>query len=307
MEYEVRHRTTYRYLQPVARSQHLLHLTPRPTRRQSVLATEVTVEPAPTRRIRRLDAFGNMVEWLTLEDAHSTLDIVARSRVTEADGPPPDPALAWDWERVRRSLEAPSDPEAVAAVDFLFDSPLAKASGDLSAYTLPSFPPGRSVLAGAADLMGRIHADFRYDTTVTDATTPVDRVFEIRAGVCQDLAHVGIACLRALGVPARYVSGYLLTMPPPGMPRLVGADASHAWFSAWCPPIGWVDFDPTNDVLPGVGHVTVAWGRDYGDVAPINGVVVGGRDHTIEVAVDVAPVDAGSPTRPVPRRERERM
>ncbi|BBK33669.1 hypothetical protein STHU_43030 [Allostella humosa] len=291
MEYRVRHRTTYRYLQPVAQSQHLLHLIPRPTARQRVDESTVTVDPPPTRRTRRLDAFGNIAEWLTLEDPHTTLEIMAESRVAEAAFPPPDPAATWPWERVRGALEAPVDPEAMAAVDFLFDSPLVNPAGDLSVYARPSFPAGRPVLAGAIDLMARIHADFRYDTTVTDATTPVDRVFEIRAGVCQDLAHVGIACLRALGLPARYVSGYLLTMPPPGMPRLVGADASHAWFAVWCPPIGWVDLDPTNDVLPGVGHVTLAWGRDYGDVAPINGVVVGGRDHTIEVGVDVAPLD----------------
>ncbi|BBK40652.1 hypothetical protein STVA_06720 [Allostella vacuolata] len=291
IEYRVRHRTTYRYLQPVAQSQHLLHLVPRPTARQAVLESRVTVDPAPTHRTGRLDAFGNAVEWLTLEDPHTTLEILAESRVTEADLPPPEPAASWAWERVREALEVPADPETAAAVDFLFDSPLVRPARDLSPYAQPSFPDGRPVLAGAIDLMRRIHKDFRYDTTVTDATTPVDRVFEIRAGVCQDLAHVGIACLRALGLPARYVSGYLLTMPPPGVPRLVGADASHAWFAAWCPPLGWVDLDPTNDVLPGVGHVTLGWGRDYGDVAPINGVVVGGRDHTIEVGVDVAPID----------------
>ena len=290
MEYRVRHRTTYLYLQPVAQSQHLLHLVPRPTHRQRVVSSRVAVVPEPTHRTRRLDAFGNCAEWLALEDPHTTLEILAESRVIEADLPTPDPEASLPWERVRERLEAPADAETREVVDFLFDSPLVHPSIDLSGYALASFPPHRPVLAGAIDLMGRIHADFRYDTTVTDATTPVDRVFEIRAGVCQDLAHVGIACLRAIGLPARYVSGYLLTMPPPGMPRLVGADASHAWFAAWCPPFGWVDFDPTNDVLPGVGHVTLAWGRDYGDVAPINGVVVGGRDHTIEVGVDVAPV-----------------
>lgn len=289
MEYRVRHRTTYRYLQPVAQSQHLLHLAPRSTRIQAVVATRIAVTPEPTRRTERLDAFGNHAEWLTLEDPHTTLEILAESRVVEAEAPAPDPGRSRPWEDVREALEAPADPEAREAVEFLFDSPLVRPATDLSGYVRASFPPGRPVLAGAIDLMGRIHRDFRYDTTVTDATTPVDRVFEIRAGVCQDLAHVGIACLRAIGLPARYVSGYLLTTPPPGVPRLVGADASHAWFAAWCPPFGWVDLDPTNDVLPATGHVTVGWGRDYGDVAPINGVVVGGRDHTIEVGVDVVP------------------
>ncbi len=157
-----------------------------------------------------------------------------------------------------------------------------------------AFPKDRPLLAGAIDLMARIHRDFRYDTTVTDASTTVDRVFEIRAGVCQDLAHVGIACLRSLGLAARYVSGYLLTQPPPDRPRLLGADASHAWFSVWAPPFGWVDLDPTNNLLPGESHVTVGWGRDYSDVAPINGVVTGGADHAVEVSVDVLPVEAAA-------------
>ena len=139
--------------------------------------------------------------------------------------------------------------------------------------------------------MSRIHADFRYDKTVSDASTPVDRVFEMRAGVCQDLAHVAIAMMRSLGLPARYVSGYLMTRPPPGKARLIGADASHAWFSVWAPPFGWVDLDPTNNVIPGGEHITVAWGRDYWDVAPVNGIVIGGADHLIEVAVDVVPTD----------------
>jgi transglutaminase-like putative cysteine protease len=161
-----------------------------------------------------------------------------------------------------------------------------------------SFPPHRPILAGAVELMNRIHKDFRYDTTVTDVTTPVDRVFEIRAGVCQDLAHVGIAAMRAVGLPARYVSGYLLTAPPPGKPRLLGADASHAWFSVWAPPFGWVDLDPTNNLLVGESHVTASWGRDYGDVAPVAGIILGGHDHVVEVGVDVIPVDQAHPELP---------
>jgi transglutaminase-like putative cysteine protease len=155
--------------------------------------------------------------------------------------------------------------------------------------------PGRPLLAGAMELMNRIHKDFRYDTTVTDATTPVDRVFEIRAGVCQDLAHVGIAAMRSIGLPARYVSGYLLTQPPPGMTRMLGADASHAWFSVWAPPFGWVDLDPTNNVLVSETHVTASWGRDYGDVAPVGGIILGGHDHVVDVGVDVIPVDQVAP------------
>ena len=197
------------------------------------------------------------------------------------------------WEEVRSLLEQASDAETRDTVQYLFDTPLTVSSAAIADYAVQSFPRGEPVLKGAFDLMGRIYRDFRYDTTVTDATTPVERVFEIRSGVCQDLAHVGIACLKSLGLPGRYVSGYLLTEPPPGQPRLLGADASHAWFAVWAPPFGWVDLDPTNDMRPGEGHVTVAWGRDYTDVPPINGVVAGGGGHVVEVGVDVVPVDEG--------------
>ncbi|MEJ1968543.1 MAG: transglutaminase family protein [Rhizomicrobium sp.] len=183
------------------------------------------------------------------------------------------------------------DGTARDAIQFLFDSPLTAARTDIAGYARASFPHARPILAGALDLMHRIHKDFQYDTTVTDASTPVDRVFEIRSGVCQDLAHVGIACLRSLGLAGRYVSGYLLTKPPPGQKRLLGADASHAWFAVWAPPFGWIDLDPTNDMRCGDGHVTVAWGRDYSDIAPLNGIVTGGGDHMIEVGVDVVPVE----------------
>jgi transglutaminase-like putative cysteine protease len=197
--------------------------------------------------------------------------------------------LSESWETVRSRLEEAGDAESCDAVQFIFDSPLTSFSSNVAAYALKSFPPGQKLLPGALDLMHRIHEDFRYDTTVTDATTPVDRVFEMRAGVCQDLAHVGIAAMRSLGLPARYVSGYLLTEPPAGMERMLGADASHAWFSVWAPPLGWIDLDPTNDVVVGEGHVTVAYGRDYGDVSPLNGIILGGHDHIIEVGVDVIP------------------
>jgi transglutaminase-like putative cysteine protease len=183
-------------------------------------------------------------------------------------------------------------------VQYLFDSPMTKFHSDIAAYGSVSFPPRRPILSGAMELMNRIHKDFRYDTTVTDVSTPLDRVFEIRAGVCQDLAHVGIASMRAIGLPARYVSGYLLTAPPPGKPRLLGADASHAWFSVWAPPFGWVDLDPTNNVLVGESHVTSSWGRDYGDVAPVAGIILGGHDHVVEVGVDVIPVDQAHPELP---------
>jgi len=289
MEYTVRHRTTYRYMQDVSYSRHLVHLAPRETGSQRLTNFRLAVSPTPDQHISRLDFFGNPVDWLAIDEPHADVDVIAESRVVALSPPVRDTAESVPWEQVRARLDAP-DTEARDVLHYVFDSPLTAFTVDLAGYARRSFTPGRPMLAAAVDLMARIHADFRYDTTVTDAFTAVDQVFEIRAGVCQDLAHVGIAALRALGLPARYVSGYLLTRPPPGRERMIGADASHAWFAVWAPPFGWVDLDPTNDMIPGDGHITVAWGRDYGDVAPINGIITGGGEHLIEVGVDVVPV-----------------
>ena len=291
MEYTVRHRTTYRYLQDVAQSWHLSHLLLRDTGAQTVHESHVSLTPDAASRAVRNDYFGNGCEWFFFDTVHNLLEVVAESRVRVDPAPARAPEKSLAWEEVRALLANPDSDAARDAVQYIFDSPLSGFSGDgIAAYALESFTPGRPLLEASIDLMHRIHKEFRYDTTVTDATTPVDKVFEIRAGVCQDLAHVGIAMLRSIGLPARYVSGYLLTQPPPGMPRMVGADASHAWFGVFAPPYGWVDLDPTNDVLIGEGHVTVAWGRDYGDVAPVTGIILGGHDHLIEVGVDVIPI-----------------
>jgi transglutaminase-like putative cysteine protease len=287
MQYRVRHKTVYHYSQDVSYSCHLSHLIPRATPVQRVLSAAVSLNPVPGRRNRRQDYFGNATEWFAIDHPHRTLELVAESRVEVSPPHEDTPAEMPAWEEVRTLLEQGRD--AIDAVQYVFDSPLSAFTSNVSDYAGRSFPAKRPLLEGVAELMMRIHDDFRYDTTVTDATTSVDRVFEIRAGVCQDLAHVGIACLRSLGLAARYVSGYLLTQPPPGQQRLLGADASHAWFSAFIPPLGWVDFDPTNNVRPGEGHVTLAWGRDYADVAPVNGVVSGGGDHVVDVGVDVVP------------------
>lgn len=290
MEYDVRHVTTYRYLQDVSYSCHIAHLMPRKTALQDVVRAEIVLSETPSSRSRRTDFFGNAVEWFAIDHPHNVLEVLSQSRVRVESAPPLDPGKSLPWEKVRKLVADAVEPEACAAVQFIFDSPLTASRATIAHYAEASFPKGRPISEGAFDLMHRIHAEFRYDTTVTDATTPVDRVFDIRSGVCQDLAHVGIACLRALGLPARYVSGYLLTEPPPGKPRLLGADASHAWFSVWAPPFGWIDLDPTNDMRPSDGHVTVAWGRDYTDVPPINGVITGGGEHIVDVGVDVLPV-----------------
>jgi transglutaminase-like putative cysteine protease len=288
MEYRVRHRTTYRYAQDVSYSHHLVHLAPRDTSTQEVKEFTLSILPASAYRTRREDYFGNAAEWLALNEPHDVIDIIAESQVAAFDPPARDARASDPWEEVRARLEA-AEAGTHDIVQYIFDSALTNFTVDLPAYAGESFTPGRPLLAAAIDMMSRIHVDFRYDTTVTDASTPVDRVFEMRAGVCQDLAHVAIAIMRSLGLPARYVSGYLLTQPPSGQERLIGSDASHAWFSVWAPPYGWVDLDPTNNVIPGGEHITVAWGRDYWDVAPINGIAIGGADHLIEVGVDVIP------------------
>jgi transglutaminase-like putative cysteine protease len=294
-EYLVRHRTTYRYLQDVSHSWHLAHLRLRGTSVQAVHDSKIILSLEAASRVARNDYFDNPCEWFSIDQPHTLLEVLAESRVRVDAQPERASRDSLPHEAVRRLLEEAAGAEACDAVQFVFDSPLTKFRSDIASYAAISFPPGRPILAGAIELMNRIHKDFRYDTTVTDATTPVDRVFEIRAGVCQDLAHVGIAAMRSLGLPARYVSGYLLTQPPPGQPRLLGADASHAWFSVWAPPFGWVDLDPTNNVLVGQTHVTSSWGRDYGDVAPVAGIILGGHDHVVDVGVDVIPVDPVAP------------
>jgi transglutaminase-like putative cysteine protease len=290
MEYDVRHRTTYRYPQNVSYSCHVAHLLPRDTATQRVEKAQIALSQTPSRRHGHKDYFGNAVEWFAIDQSHTLLEIVSQSRVSVAPAKPLDPAESAAWENVRAALAQPSGEGARDAVQYTFDSPLTVPSPVIAVYAARSFTSGRPILEAALDLMHRIHKGFRYDTTVTDARTPVEHAFEIRSGVCQDLAHVGIACLRSLGLAARYVSGYLVTTPPPGKPRLLGADASHAWFSVWAPPFGWVDLDPTNDMRVGEGHVTVAWGRDYTDVSPIDGVVSGGGAHSVDVGGDVLPV-----------------
>ena len=289
MDYLVRHRTTYRYVQDVSHSWHLAHLKPRSTPHQTVHDSNISLSLAPATRVGREDYFNNPCEWFSIDQAHTRLEVMAESSVS-VEPPQERPSReSLSWEEVRKLLEHAADDETRDAVQFMFDSPLISFGEDVVAYGAMSFPPGRPILAGAMELMNRVHKDFRYDTTVTDVTTPVDRVFEIRAGVCQDLAHAAIAALRAVGLPARYVSGYLMTRPPPGRQRLLGADASHAWFSIWAPPFGWVDLDPTNDLLVSESHVTAAWGRDYSDVAPVSGIILGGHDHVVDVGVDVIP------------------
>lgn len=287
MIYRVRHTTTYSYSEPVSLCHNVAHLLPRESPRQTCTETTLEIEPRPAVSHARTDFFGNPVLFFTIQEPHRELRVTAHHRTTVLPAELPDPDQTPPWTVVKASLEATSDPEGLDALQYVFDSPYIKASNVLAEYAQLSFPPEQPFLAGLLDLTRRIHAEFHYDPSATTIATPIADVFSQRRGVCQDFAHLQIGFLRSLGLPARYVSGYLLTKPPPGQERLVGADASHAWLSAWCPGIGWVDVDPTNNLVASDQHILLAWGRDYEDVSPIKGVILGGGQHTVRVAVDV--------------------
>jgi transglutaminase-like putative cysteine protease len=293
--YRVEHHTAYGYSEPVLLSHQQLHLTPRPLDYQSTRAHEVAVVPTPTLRREIIDAFGNPVTEIAIESAHSTLDILAHTTVNVAASPAIEPVATPAWETIREALRyrAGWQPEAaiLAATHFLFESPHARVKRDLRAYASDCFTPARPVLAAATSLMAKIHDEFKFDDAATTVTTPVMKFFAQKRGVCQDFAHLMISCLRSTGLAARYVSGYLHTRPPPGKPRRLGADASHAWVSLFIPGNGWIDLDPTNNVIPRFDHITLAWGRDFSDVTPLRGVINGGGIQTLEVKVTVEPVE----------------
>jgi transglutaminase-like putative cysteine protease len=269
---------------------HCAYLIPRQDGRQRVLDAHLTIDPAPSQCADTRDSFGNVRTDFALYVPHETLVVDIRSRIAIAPRSGPlNPGASAPWEEVASGLRYALDASFNPATEFVFASPYVPLLTALRDYAQPSFPPGRSYLAAAAALMARVHRDFTYEPGVTEIDTPLIEAFQLRRGVCQDFAHLMLGMLRSLGLPARYVSGYLQTQPPPGQARLLGADASHAWISIWCPVLGWVDLDPTNDVVPDASHVTVAVGRDYGDVVPLRGVIQGGASHTLEVAVDVAP------------------
>lgn len=296
------HETAYDYAPPVRTAQHMAHLKPWDGARQQLLAHRLTVEPTPTPPREAVDVFGNTRTFFSLEFSHDALRVRSESLVRTTPGEPPAASLPWEQaaERMRYHRAARYDP----ATEFAFASPYVPRDGAFAAYARPSFAEGRPLLEAARDLMHRIHGDFEYTTTVTDVNTPALQALELRRGVCQDLAQVMLGCLRSLGLPARYVSGYLLTEPPPGQPKLVGSDASHAWVAVYLPAPGvggaWVDLDPTNDRAAGEDYVTLAVGRDYSDVSPMRGVIHGGTNHSLHVAVTVTPAgeDAADPAAP---------
>ncbi|MEP6668321.1 MAG: transglutaminase family protein [Chthoniobacter sp.] len=290
MLYDITHRTTYGYGSDVSVAHHLAHLHPRELPSQQISDFKLSVEPAPTVNTEHVDYYGNTTTFFTIGNPHDRLVATARSRVRITPPLLPNAARTLAWQQVRdRCASDVLTPDSEVG-EFRFDSPNIARRPVLADYAAPSFPKDRPLLEAIVDFNGRIFRDFKFDSRATTVATPVDEVFKKRRGVCQDFAHLAIACLRSLGLPARYVSGYLETLPPPGKARLIGADASHAWFSVWCSGHGWIDADPTNNILPGDRHVTVAWGRDFSDVSPLRGVVVGGRGHSLGVSVDVARV-----------------
>ncbi len=282
MKFEISHSTRYNYRRSVVQSHHLVHLRPRQSPTQRVIRHNLVIDPPAVQRSEMTDYFGNTAVLMRIDDAHLSFAVHATSTVEVLRVPLPDLLASPAFDNPNAEPAAPPD-----VLQFTCVSRQTPLTPDLAAFAKPSFPPGRPVLAGAMDLTLRIYNEFSFDSTATDVSTPVATVLRSRRGVCQDFAHLSIAALRTLGIPARYVSGYLLTRPPPGQIKLKGTDASHAWISVWSPHTGWIDFDPTNGMIPNGEHITVAYGRDYDDISPISGVLLGGGNQTMSVAVDV--------------------
>ncbi|WP_083385529.1 transglutaminase family protein [Methylomonas sp. LWB] len=288
MRYRVTHTTRYRYRDMVALSYNEVRMQPRACPHQQLLASTLEISPKPSDYRLRSDFFGNRVTWFSIREPHREFAVTAISDIVVA----PVPAqLDWcesaDWESVKAALSADTGEAMQEARQFSLTSPYIPPSADLAEYAGASFTPGRPLIEAVHDLMQRIFRDFTFDPHFSNLATPLSEVLEHRRGVCQDFAHLAIGCIRSQGLAARYVSGYIETLPPPGVEKLIGADASHAWFSVFLPELGWLDFDPTNNQLPGDRHITVAWGRDYGDVAPLKGVIFGGQNHELTVSVSV--------------------
>jgi transglutaminase-like putative cysteine protease len=290
--YDIRHVTTYAYDSPVSFARCSLRLEPRSGDGQQLVSHSVDIRPQPAERTVRRDFFGTHTESVLIETPHRSLRIDSRSRVSVARHAPERAAPSPAWESVREAALEVTSLAPTSPIGYIFPSPLVPVLGGVTGYASASFPPAGAILAGAIDLMHRIRTDFKYDPKATVISTPLAEAFEKRHGVCQDFAHVMIAGLRGLGLPAAYVSGYLRTIPPPGKPRLQGADATHAWVALWCgQQLGWIGLDPTNDVLIANDHIVLAVGRDFSDVSPVDGIIVGSHKQKLAVAVDVLLVE----------------
>jgi transglutaminase-like putative cysteine protease len=291
MRYQVEHRTIYRYEIPVIQSQQLLHMMPRETPYQQSVSYTLVCEPQPAEQSRRLDFFGNHNDYVTILVTHQSLQVTSRFQVDVL----PRPAMMTftqspAWEQLQSMLQS-QGAQHIEAMRYVYSTAKVKNSEALANFARRCFTAQRPLLEAAMALTQQIYQDFEFDPQATDVATPLDEVLKGKRGVCQDFAHVMIGAMRSLGLACRYVSGYILTHPPAGKPRLVGADASHAWVSVYCPVYGWVDFDPTNNCLVQHEHITVAWGRDFGDVSPMRGVVLGGGKQKLDVSVTVTPLE----------------
>ncbi len=289
--YQITHITRYSYPQSVSVCHNVACLTPRTSAVQTCETSRLRVYPPPATMSERTDFFGNQIHHFSFHEGFQELTVRAQSRVRvmrpDLNAVSSSPA----WEDIVRAATSAVSPEALNAYQFAFDSPRVMTANTYREYGVKTFTPNLPIHEAVRELTRRVHEEFTFDTEATHVSTTVEEVFENRRGVCQDFAHLTIAILRSLGLPARYVSGYLRTSPPPGEQRLVGADVSHAWVSVWCgPELGWIDADPTNDVLVGNDHVTIAYGRDYSDITPVKGVYIGGGPHSLKVSVDVEPL-----------------
>ncbi|RBP83130.1 transglutaminase family protein [Marinomonas rhizomae] len=290
MRYRVRHITEYTYGAPVSLCYNMAHLLPRDTRNQRCLHQKVQINPPPVYQNDGEDYFGNQTFYFSIQEAHKKLviDVTTDFEIAPLD------VLQWQMQssltcgQLRTQLSNPNTPELRMAKEYLLDSPQIRCSEDLKVYALSTFADDKPVLQAALAFTHKIFTEFKFDPTTTTVATPLEQVLKQRSGVCQDFAHLAIGCLRSVGIPARYMSGYLETLPPPGQEKLVGADASHAWFAVFIPELGWVEFDPTNDLMPSDQHIVTAWGRDYADVTPLQGVIFeGGGSQQLAVSVDV--------------------
>lgn len=297
MQLHIVHETRYRYTPAVENAHHMVYLQPACNRAQKLLDHTLHVNPAPAQISGAVDVYGNARSYFSLQTAHAHLSVVAESVVsTTAASPLPAAGASTPWERVRDRFRYRAGAGYDSASEFLFASPYIPRDDAFIDFAQPSFVPGRPLPEAAHALMRSIHTQMTYESESTEVNTPTLEALKQGKGVCQDFAHIMVACCRAMGLPARYVSGYMLTHPPPGHARLRGCDASHAWASVYCPDLGqWLDFDPTNDRTPGEDYVTLATGRDFLDVSPMRGVIRGGARHTLEVAVTVEPLPAQEP------------
>jgi transglutaminase-like putative cysteine protease len=292
MKYQIIHRTTYQYEGTVTVSHHLAKLAPRSLPGQHCPWHELEIDPIPVGRGVHIDAYGNTTTYFEIEGKHEALVVCAKSLVNVVAPRKIDAEMTPPWETIRDECYAERLTHGSNAGVFRFASPLVPVSDEFLALAHSAFPPNCPILIGVIALTKKIFTEFRFDPRATDVSTPVIEVLKRRAGVCQDFAHLMLACLRSIGLPARYVSGYIETLPPAGQARLVGADASHAWVSVFCgDDAGWIDTDPTNDILAGERHITLAWGRDFSDVSPLRGVTIGAGCQRLQVAVDVIPLE----------------